>query len=312
MARIVYINKEKHAEKVLELFHAKREKFLKFVDDRLSKGVSADETTIDLRQEVKAEMKRAIFEHLKRSGAVRGEYQHLYSGGYYRRIRREPRMADVPSNLLDVEKILPDFRELVSGIVDEVVKRRMIEQIQATTLNYRYDTVWFFEEGLAIVTKDNKCGLVDKTGREVCPLRYDHINIFSLGMAHVGRDGKQGYIDRTGHEVIPCQFFLLDGYYKGDPLLAQREAGGKQGYVDKTGREVIPFKYDDAYSFHDGMAKVRVGDKYGFIDLAGREVIPCQFEKALNFWNGVVAVRLADRQMWIDKTGREVPKPEKR
>lgn len=237
MARIDYINKERHAEKVLELFMEKREGFIEFVLDLLSSGVSAGETEDRLLKEVKAEMKRTIFDYLKRSGAVRGEYRHLYTGGYYRRTYREPRITEVPFGLLDMEKILPDFRELVSRIVEDAEKRRMIERIEATTLKNRYDSVGDFRNGLARVAKD----------------------------------GKHGYIDTTGREVIPCRYAIL-GFFDHGPASASLEPGGPFGFLDETGREVCPFKYDFAYDFRDGMAKVWRGGKCGFIDKSGREV----------------------------------------
>ena len=43
----------------------------------------------------------------------------------------------------------------------------------------------YFHEGLAVVCIDNKCGFLDKTGKEAIPLRYERANSFCEGLAIV-------------------------------------------------------------------------------------------------------------------------------
>jgi uncharacterized membrane protein YhaH (DUF805 family) len=62
----------------------------------------------------------------------------------------------------------------------------------------KYDKVWDFSEGMAVVLLDGKYGYIDKTGKEVIPLKYDNAWDFSDGLAAVELDGKKFYIDKTG------------------------------------------------------------------------------------------------------------------
>lgn len=61
----------------------------------------------------------------------------------------------------------------------------------------------YFYSGRAKVCAD-KCGFIDKRGKEVIPLRYDEASSFSEdeGIALVELNGKEGYIDKNGVEYF--------------------------------------------------------------------------------------------------------------
>ena len=130
MARIGYINKETHAARTLEIFNGHRDEFVRFACGKLSEGLSSGEARGCLVKEVKSDMENAIFRHLKHTGVVRGEYRHQYYCGFYRTVRREPQKSDVPSDLLDVETILPNFSELVDSMMVDAGKLRMVSEIE--------------------------------------------------------------------------------------------------------------------------------------------------------------------------------------
>lgn len=53
---------------------------------------------------------------------------------------------------------------------------------------------------------------------------------------------------------------------------------GECGYIDKTGREVIAPKYDDAISFQDGLAPVKLNRRWGYIDKTGKRFDRTEFK----------------------------------
>ena len=87
---------------------------------------------------------------------------------------------------------------------------------------------------------------------------------------------------------------------------------GKWGFIDKSGTLVIPARYDDARSFHEGLAGVQINDKWVFIDKSGTLVIPVRYDYVFNnngvfgFKNGKAMVELNGRKFYIDKNGNEV------
>lgn len=85
---------------------------------------------------------------------------------------------------------------------------------------------------------------------------------------------------------------------------------GKYGYLDKDGDVIINFKYDGAYDFSEGLARVyniiNNRELYGFIDEYGNEVVPLKFEYALCYSEGLAVVRLNKRFGYIDNSNKIV------
>jgi len=85
---------------------------------------------------------------------------------------------------------------------------------------------------------------------------------------------------------------------------------GKNGFVDETGKTIIEAKYDEAYTFSDGLALVRTGEKYGFVDREGKEIIKPQFENACPFSEGLASVKINGKYGYIDKEGKPIIRPQ--
>lgn len=134
MTHISHIDIDEHAEECLELFKEERSGFVRHALKHLSEGLSQDDTRERLVRKVKSDMRAVIFEHMKRTGEVHGDsrmpYAHL---GYYYRVRRSPDISDVPSHLLDIEELMPNFQDEVGSIMLDAEKLKMIADIEATT-----------------------------------------------------------------------------------------------------------------------------------------------------------------------------------
>jgi hypothetical protein len=88
------------------------------------------------------------------------------------------------------------------------------------------------------------------------------------------------------------------------------------GFIDSTGREVIPTQFEDAASFSEGLAAVKVNGKNGFINNQGQIVITPAFERSCYvsvFSHGLAPVYTTIEEGpsgYIDKTGKMVIDPE--
>lgn len=133
-----------------------------------------------------------------------------------------------------------------------------------------------FREGMAQVLVGNKLGYIDTTGKLVIPPRYDVPSEFSEGLAQVGLGGKFGYLDKTGKIVIaPISLSSSSNNSSFSEGLAAIDVSGvfghaRYGYIDKSGKMVIKPQFDDAYSFHHGLARVYFKRKCRYIDRTGR------------------------------------------
>lgn len=128
-----------------------------------------------------------------------------------------------------------------------------------------------FVKNRALVVLNNKYGYIDKSGRLVIEAKYDKAWPFVDGMAPVLLSKKWGYIDTKGIVRVDFQFdtVKLDGFKEN---LAPVFIKDKWGYVDTSGNMVIAPKFDDAYSFIKGKAKVKKGKEIFKIDHSGKKI----------------------------------------
>lgn len=144
------------------------------------------------------------------------------------------------------------------------------------------------------------------TDEIVVPIKYDYCELsFHEGLAMVKRHHDVGFVDKTGEEVVPLEYFGAKSYCEGMAVV-YTETGA--GYIDKSGRVITPLTYVIAESFSESLASVMSLDecKFGFINNKGETVIPFKFDDAGSFKNGRALVKLNGENFWIDKEGNRV------
>lgn len=125
MVTIRHINKEAYAAKALDLLNVKWEGYVNYalglMQDNMSPGVAGER----LGKKVFSEMEDVLFNYLKRSGKVSGGYKHQYYHvtGYYRTVQREPQKSEVPSELLDIRRLLTNYEEVLGNIMADAEER---------------------------------------------------------------------------------------------------------------------------------------------------------------------------------------------
>jgi hypothetical protein len=185
----------------------------------------------------------------------------------------------------------------------------------------KYDRAGDFSEGLAAVKLNEKWGYIEKSGKEVIPLKYDRAGNFSEGLAVVefkkltmlGWGRYYMHIDKSGKEInvrLNEQEFGINTRGEEMPPLDNgkdsitgnvetTEPIRKEGKVDT----VIPLKYDDVWSFTEGLAAVKVKNKYGYINKSGKVIIPLKYDMVWPFSKGLARVGLNEKWGFIDKNG---------
>jgi len=116
-----------------------------------------------------------------------------------------------------------------------------------------------FENGFAhLSTSDYKHpnhyeGIVNKTGKVICPAKYETVGNFKEGMAAVKINKKVGFINTKGKEVIPPKYEAV-AYLENGTSFAKIE--GKWGLIDEKEKILLPFEYDDFRKYDSQGVKV--------------------------------------------------------
>jgi len=112
---------------------------------------------------------------------------------------------------------------------------------------------------------------------------------------------KYGYIDKTGTFVIAPKFDWAFEFSEG---LARVEINNKWGFIDKSGQFVIPLQFDWAYDFSEGLAAIKIEDKWGYIDPNGQVVIETKFDPFVsNFSEGLARIEVNKKYGYINRKG---------
>ena len=120
---------------------------------------------------------------------------------------------------------------------------------------------------------------------------------------HDGSSSKVGFVDKTGKVVIPAKYDQAWDFSNGFARVCKND---KWGFIDQTGKEIIAIQYAGAGDFCEGFAAVVKNGKCGYIDQAGKEVIPFIYDEVSGFSQGLAAVEKSGKWGFIDKTGEEV------
>lgn len=132
----------------------------------------------------------------------------------------------------------------------------------------RYDYVGDFNQGVAIVVKDDLYGVILMGGNEIIAPSYDYISPFKDGYAQAIRKGECKILDLSGRE---CK------HYEGK-LIA------------------IPAKYDSVRDFKNGYACVQLNGKWGAIDVNCNEIYEPQFYFLSDFIGGTAKYKTECKQ----------------
>lgn len=188
--------------------------------------------------------------------------------------------------------------------------------VEATELiPCRYDGIGFLEKTdnriVRIFKREEKYGLIDTLGRLIVNLQYEKIGSFSEGRLAVKRQGLWGFTDAQGREVIPCRFRAVQNFSEG---LAAVRLGSKWGYIDKQGNVVLEPQFAQAGNFVNGLAPVKFeSEKFGYIDTAGNWALAPQYDEAYDFDRGVARVKVwvrgQARMGLIDRYGEFLVRP---
>lgn len=102
---------------------------------------------------------------------------------------------------------------------------------QSVFVKPTYDYIDVYYNGLAIVIRDGKWGMINKIGKEIVVPQYDYINPFSCGFARIAKNGKVGFLNDQFKEAVSPSFVHAYPYKDGLAMV------NKKYYIDTLGKK---------------------------------------------------------------------------
>ncbi|MCP4441144.1 MAG: WG repeat-containing protein [Aureispira sp.] len=120
-----------------------------------------------------------------------------------------------------------------------------------------------YQEGLAITKLEDKYGLVNKQGLEVCLPQFQNIHLFENGYAAVQKHNKWTFINKQGKKLTTFRYDWV-GNFKNQ--VAPVQIDGKWGYINEQGFEIAEVKYEVVQPFENGKALVKYNNQWFYLD----------------------------------------------
>lgn len=176
-------------------------------------------------------------------------------------------------------------------------------------ISTQFDEAWSFQEGLALIKKDDKWGYIKTDGSYAIKPSYDDGWGFSEGLAKVQKGDKVGFINAQNQTIIPIKY--NDSYNWFNEGLVTVSQGEKWAVMDKKGKALTKFEYD--YASSPAEDRILVGKltkddemKFGFVDSKGKLVIPMIYDFSTGFDEGTALVMKGEEVAYINTKGEEV------
>lgn len=147
--------------------------------------------------------------------------------------------------------------------------------------NYTFDKIEVMRDGLAVVIKDNKYGIINCCSEEVyLRCEYDYCKIISSLIFAIKKDDFFYLVDINKILEYPDQGKYLNVSVLSDNCIAVQDYETKKwGYLDIYGDVIIDFMYDKCGDFKNNIAYVKKGEESFIINNDGKILIELNEEE---------------------------------
>lgn len=171
----------------------------------------------------------------------------------------------------------------------------------------------FQENGLAVVTLDNRSGLINQKCNYVITPKYESIGEFAEGRAIAWNSKESLLIDEKGNVMFKSKNYI-GGMQEGRSQFSIENENNEilYGFIDRNGEIVIQPTYKTAGNFHHGKAVVQLRDEnYAIIDMYGKVLRSFNYAFVGDLHEGLLPFKLtADGKFgFIDEYGKVVITP---
>jgi len=198
-----------------------------------------------------------------------------------------------------------------------------------------------FKNGLAVVSRFGKYGVIDPSGAKILPFsfqkiyvddtvirasdvngvslysysgkslsddNFDQITQFQNNKAVAHRNGKLIMISNTGEILFPLTKEIKRAEPAGSNIWRIYVNDGVK-LLSSDGQMLTKNAHDQIFNFSEGLACYAVGDKWGYINEAGNVHIPAKYDLIWDFKDGRARVVTKGGIGFIDPDGKLVIPP---
>ena len=123
----------------------------------------------------------------------------------------------------------------------------------AQEISKQYDKIGRFSQGVAVVWKNGKCGLISQAGKEIIKPQYDRISSFGNdGLAYTWKNGLVGLVNIQGKEIVKNEYQKI-GKFNGFYAITRKN--GLAGMINKRGNVVIKNEYEKITIHRNGVIR---------------------------------------------------------
>lgn len=164
-------------------------------------------------------------------------------------------------------------------------------------------------EGMILAHSSGKSGYINIHQDTLIDFIYEDLGVFSNGLAPAKKNGKWGFLDRNGNLMIPHRLDNESYFYRCD--IASAKVDGKWGFIDRSGQTIVPIIHDGArYNRIDSLVGLRLDKKWAFFSCNGEQLTDFEYDKITEgkydqnnytyFENGPCLVKMEGKFGYID------------
>ncbi len=172
-------------------------------------------------------------------------------------------------------------------------------------LKAQYTDAYDFEDGLAIVSKNDYYGLIDPFGTTYMAFKYDDLRRYSRNVFKAKLRDNWGLVSLKGDTIVPFLYDYIGEMIDGRAIV---ERGGEFNYIDSSGK-VLLAKWIQNYSefkelakFKNGYAKLKYDKSYNLIDTTGKRIYP-RNQANLGEYGNLIAVKKGQHWGYLTPKG---------
>lgn len=169
-----------------------------------------------------------------------------------------------------------------------------------------------FSEGLSAIssTELSRFGFIDKKGKLVIDYKFEEVGKFSEGLCKVYKDGFFGYINKKGIIVINPRFDEATEFIEGRAFVSIFNFDKnihEWAIINKDGTLLTLYQFEDKKYFSEGLAAVKKAGVWKYINTEGKDNTNKTYKFAGSFKNGkALVVTEDDKKFFINKNEEKI------